>query len=451
MTVNLVVRNGVIVTPSSSFEGGVAVDEGRIVAVGADEQLPAARQTIDAEGNYILPGLIDAHVHFRDPGMEYKEDFYTGSTAAAYGGITMAVDMPNTKPVTDNPEVVQLRERLIAEKSYIDIGLPGVIVPENLDQIAPMAGSGAIGFKIYLGESFGSISAPSDGIMIDAMGEVAKTGLRLAFHAESQQIVQHRTAQVMATGRTDPMAFIESRPVLAEVESIHRAALLASYTGAKIHIFHLSSKDGAIAIQEWKEKGVDITVETCPHYMFLHAEKYMDALGSRMRANPPVRSSEHGEFLYQALADGRIDMLTTDHAPHTREEKTSPDIWKAMSGFMGVETAVPLMLSEAVNKRGMPLNHLVKVYSENPAKVWGIWPRKGALHIGSDADLTIVDLGQEWTIDENKLHSKNNVTPWNGWRGKGAPVTTIVRGQVIVHQGDLVADRPRGQLVRPST
>jgi dihydroorotase len=165
--------------------------------------------------------------------------------------------------------------------------------------------------------------------------------------------------------------------------------------------------------------------------------------------NPPVRTSEHGEYLYQSILDGTVNMIATDHSPHTPEEKLNPDIWKATSGFTGVETVMPLMLSEGVNKRGMSLNHFVKICSENPAKVWDVWPRKGSLNVGTDADLTVVDLDLEWTVDENKLHSKNNVTPWHGWSGKGKPVMTVVRGQVVMQNGELTADRPRGQMVRP--
>jgi dihydroorotase len=226
-------------------------------------------------------------------------------------------------------------------------------------------------------------------------------------------------------------------------------SLFARYTGARIHIFHLSSKDGAMMVREWKDKGVDITAETGPHYLFLPAEKYMNRLGSRLRMNPPVRTSEHGEYLYRSILDGTVETITTDHSPHTPEEKLNPDIWKAVSGFTGVETVIPIMLSEAVHKRGMSLNQFVKICSENPAKVWGIWPRKGSLNVGADADLTIIDLAREWTIDEAKLHSKNNVTPWHGWSGRGKPVTTVVRGHVMVRDEKFVAERPAGRLIRP--
>jgi dihydroorotase len=451
MMADVVVRNGLVVTGDESFTGGVAIAAGRIVAVGADAALPDAREVIDVGRRVITPGLLDFHVHFREPGLTYKEDFASGTTAAVMGGITCVLDMPNTKPPTSTPEVVALRAAAIAEKAYCDVVLVGVVVQENVDQLAPMAAAGVVGFKVFLGETIGNLPAPDDGMLLDALAEVARTGRRIGFHAENNQILQHRTRQLRATGRQDMTAFLESRPAICEAEAIQRMALFAQYTGAKIHIYHLSSGDGARMVREWKDKGVDITTETCPHYLFLPAETYLEPLRTRLRVNPPVRTGEHAAALWQALLDGTVDMVATDHAPHTAEEKLNPDIWQALSGFTGTETLVPLLLSEGVHQRGLTLNQLVRLCAENPAKVWDVWPRKGSLQIGADGDLTVIDLEQAWTIDEAALHSKNNITPWHGWQGRGRPVMTIVRGQVVMRDGALVAERPTGQLVRPVT
>lgn len=449
MTADLVVRNGLVVTPTATFPGGVAITAGRIVAVGADAALPAAREVIDVGGQVITPGLLDFHVHFREPGLTHKEDFASGSTAAVMGGITCVLDMPNTKPPTSTPAVVRQRAEAIAASAYCDIVLVGVVVQENVDQIGPMAEAGVVGFKVFLGETIGNLPAPDDGMLLDALAQVARTGLRIGFHAENNQILQHRTRQLRATGRQDMAAFLESRPAICEAEAIQRMALFARYTGAKIHIYHLSSADGAQMVREWKAKGVDITTETCPHYLFLPAEQYLEPLRTRLRVNPPVRTGEHAAALYQALLDGTVDMIATDHAPHTAEEKLNPDIWQALSGFTGTETLIPLLLSEGVRQRGLTLNQLVRLCSEAPAQIWDVWPRKGSLHIGADGDLTILDLDQPWTIDEARLHSKNNLTPWHGWQGRGRPVMTIVRGQVVMRDGALVAEQPVGQMVPP--
>lgn len=449
MAVDLVVRNGVVVTPTNTFEGGVAVDDGIIVAVGQDGVLPDAERVLDAAGNYIFPGLIDPHVHWRDPGLTYKEDFTSGSTAAVYGGITSVLDMPNVKPITDRPEQIFLREKLLEEKSYTDIMLVGVVVQENVHQIIPMAKAGAIGFKIFLGTTIGAIPAPDDGRIVDALANVAETGLRIGFHAENNQIVEHRTQQLIEAGRTDARAFVESRPAICEAEAIQRMALFAKYTGAKIHIYHLSSKDGRDMIVEHRDQGVDITTETGPHYLFLSAED-MDEMGPVLRVNPPVRSKEHGSALWEGILDGRIDFIADDHAPHAEEEKMNPDIWQAISGFVGVETLMQVMFSEAVLQRGMSVNHFVRICSENGARAWNCYPQKGSLQVGSDGDLTIFDPGRKWLIDRHQLHSKGKVTPWHGWQGTGLPVGTIVRGQVQMWDRQFTAKRPGGQLIRPN-
>ena len=448
MAIDLVVRNGVVVTPTNSFEGGVAIDDGIIVAVGQDSDLPDAENILDAGGSYIFPGLLDPHVHFRDPGLTYKEDFTTGSTAAVFGGITSVLDMPNVKPITADPEQILLREQLIHEKAYCDIMLVGVVVQNNPDQIIPMAKAGAIGFKIFLGSTIGNIPAPDDGVLVDALGHVAETGLRIGFHAENDQILQHRTRQLIAAGRTDARAFVESRPAICEAESIQRMALFAKYTGTKIHIYHLSSKDGLDMIEEHRKKGIDITTETGPHYMYL-SEEDMDEFGVVMRMNPPVRSKEHGAALWEGVLDGRVNFIADDHSPHTEEEKMK-GIWEAISGFVGVETLMQVMWSEGVVKRGMSVNHFVRVCSENGARAWDCYPQKGSLEVGTDGDVTIFDPNQKWQIDRQELHSKGKVTPWHLWEGEGMPIGTIVRGNVAMWDRQFKAEQPFGRLIRPN-
>ena len=448
MAIDLVVRNGVVVTPTNTFEGGVAIDDGIIVAVGQDSDLPDAENNLDASGSYIFPGLLDPHVHFRDPGLTYKEDFTTGSTAAVFGGITSVLDMPNVKPITAEPEQILLREQLIHEKAYCDIMLVGVVVQNNPDQIIPMAKAGAIGFKIFLGSTIGNIPAPDDGVLVDALGHVAETGLRIGFHAENDQILQHRTRQLIAAGRTDARAFVESRPAICEAESIQRMALFAKYMGTKIHIYHLSSKDGLDMIEEHRKKGIDITTESGPHYMYL-SEEDMDEFGVVMRMNPPVRSKEHGAALWEGVLDGRVNFIADDHSPHTEEEKMK-GIWEAISGFVGVETLMQVMWSEGVVKRGMSVNHFVRVCSENGARAWDCYPQKGSLEVGTDGDLTIFDPNRKWQIDRQELHSKGKVTPWHLWEGEGVPVGTIVRGNVAMWDRQFKAEQPFGRLIRPN-
>lgn len=448
MPVDLLVVNGTLVTSTETYRGGVAIDDGKIVAVGQESGLPGGLKVLDAGGNYILPGLIDPHVHFRDPGLTYKEDYTTGSLAAVAGGVTTVLDMPNVDPPTFNAERVQERQHLIETKSHVDVMLVGAIVQDNLDQIVPMAEAGVVGFKVFLGSTVGGIPAPDDGTLLDAMSVVAETGRRIGFHAENDAIIQHRTRQLQAQGRTDPLAHLESRPAIAEAEAIQRIGLFAEETGVKTHVFHLSSRNGLELVAGFRGEGLDVTTETGPRYMFLDARELED-LGSVLKMNPPVRTRQHGEALYRGLLNGVIDFIASDHAPHTEAEKLKDNIWNAVAGFVGVETMMPVMLSEAVNKRGMPLNQFVRLCSENAARTWGVYPQKGSLQVGADADITIVDLDAFWMIDRRHLHSKSRVTPWDGCSGLGRPVTTIVRGRVLMRDGAFTGGKPGGKLIQP--
>ncbi len=446
--VELVVKNGTVVTSDATFDADLAIADGKFAAIAAPGTLSiAAEETYDASGRYVLPGVIDGHVHFREPGLEYKEDFGSGSRAAVMGGVTTVVEMPNTKPPTDRPENVRLKQRLAEEKSYCDFGIIGVVVQENVDQIEPMAEAGVVGYKCFLGETIGNIPAPDDGMLLDGLRAVARTGLRIGFHAENNEIMQHLIRRAKAARRTDALAHVDTRPPIAEVESIQRMGLFAKHAGAKIHIFHLSSKDGLDTIDEWRAKGVDITCETGAHYCFLTSED-MRVLKSLLRMNPPVREPGHGEALVRGLAEGRVNAIATDHSPHTKEEKLNDDIWKAISGFAGVEVSVRLFLTYAVNAGRMTLQQFARASSEGPAKVWDMHPKKGAIRVGSDADLTIVDLERTGVIAEARLHGKNNLGPFEGHRTRGEAVATILRGRIVMRDGELVG-APAGRMVRP--
>ncbi len=446
---DLIVRNGTVVNSDGSFEADIAIADGRFAEIAAPGHLSVTRaeDEIDARGRYVLPGVIDGHVHFREPGLEYKEDWGSGSRAAVMGGVTTVLDMPNTLPTTSTPEYVELKQRLAEEKAYCDFGLLGLVVQENVDQLVPMARAGVTGYKCFLGETIGNIPAPDDGMLLDAMRQVREAGLRVGFHAENNAIMQHRIRQLKAEGRTDPLAHVEARPAIAEVEAIQRVALFARHTGTKIHIFHLSSRDGLETIDEWRGKGVDVTCETGAHYCFLSSED-MRTLGPMLRMNPPVREPGHGDALLRGLVEARVNGIATDHSPHKLEEKMNDDIWKAISGFAGVETSVRLFLTYAVNTGRMTLSQYVRVSSEGPARTWDLFPRKGGIRPGADGDLTIVDLEREGVIEAARMHGKNNHNPFEGHRTRGEAVATVVRGQVVMRDGELVGSA-RGRMARP--
>jgi dihydroorotase len=438
MTADLVIRDGTIVSHDAMVAGSIAIKDGSILAIGATAAMPPAREVFDATGLHVLPGAIDVHVHFRDPGYPNKEDWASGTAAAAFGGVTTVFDMPNTIPPTGTAEILAAKHEIAASKACIDFGLYGLLGEDTIAHVPALVEGGVIGFKLYMGNTFGKIPSPSTGAMLEAFEAVAPTGKRISLHAETNSIMERRQERLMAAGRTDPLAHLASRPAVVAVEAVSRAAILAEWTGARIHILHISSAEELRPLREARARGVDITGETCPHYLLLSDEDYR-RFGGIIRVNPPVREARNREPLWAAFADGTIDLVATDHAPHTPEEKTRNDIWAVDCGFPGVETQMPLMLTE-VNKGRMSLCDYVRSSSYNPARLWGLHPRKGAIAVGSDADLALVDLARTHTIRDAELQSRSKISPWNGWKVTGLPLHTLVRGRFVMKDRKLQED-----------
>jgi len=447
MFADLVIKNGKIVTPQVTYEGDdIAVKDGKIIAIDKQGSFAEAKEVIDVKGKYILPGLIDVHVHFREPGLTYKEDFTTGSMGAAVGGITTVCDMPNCVPFTCTLEAYQQKLDIIKNKAYVDYGLIAAIVGNSIQEIPKLAEAGINVFKIFMGATVGGVPAPDDGGMLEAFRLIAKTGRRIGVHAENNPIMDFFAAKLKEEGRTDALAHMEARPNVAEAEAIQRAILFAKETGCKLHIYHMSSKEGVELVKRAKADGVDVSAETGPHYLLLNSEHYKK-LGSILKMNPPVRTAENGEALWKGLQDGTVEVIATDHSPHTVEEKIKDNIWEAIPGFPGVETSAPLMLTQ-INEGKISLNQYVKLASENPARLFNMYPEKGSFKIGTDADFTIVDMEKESVIDKSKLQSKCKLTPFDGYKIKGMPVCTIVRGNIVMKDGQIVGE-PQGKQVVP--
>ena len=443
---DFVIKNGIVVTPQGSFDGGIGVENGKIVAIGSSQILPKARETLDATGLHILPGVIDDHVHFREPGMTYKEDFQTGSMAAAAGGVTMVFDMPNTAPPLTDVKNLNEKVALVKGRSYVDFAFYAAVTDSNVDQIKPLAEAGIGGFKVFMGETTGYIRCPNDGLIYEAFQRIRETGRRVGAHAENDAILQHIKAKMVAQGRRDPIAHLESRPSFAEAEAISRAILLSEAAGNSFHVFHLSTREGLNLVREARLRGLPITAEVLVSHLLLDDRDY-EKLGNLIRLNPPIRTQEHQRAMWEGLRQGWIDNIATDHAPHSYAEKTAESVWDTACGFIGVETALPLMLTE-VNRGRLSLEHYVRLVSENPAKVWGLYPRKGAVQIGSDADFVLVDLKAEGRIESSKLHNKNTLTPFEGRAVKGLPRYTILRGKIVMAEGEVIGS-PAGEWVRP--
>ena len=438
---DLIIKGGLVVTPDSVFPASIAIRDGKILAVGSDDAMPPAAEIVDATGLHILPGAIDVHVHFRDPGYPHKEDWASGTAAAAFGGVTTVFDMPNTIPPTGTADILTAKHAIASSKAHVDYGLYGLLGEDTIQAVPELVAGGVIGFKCYMGNTFGKIPSPSTGAMLEAFEVVAQTGKRISLHAETNSIMERRETRLHAAGRTDPLAHLASRPAVVAIEAVSRAAILAEWTGARIHILHISSADELRPLREAKARGVDITGETGPHYLMLSADDYAK-FGGIIRVNPPVREKHNQEPLWRALADGTIDMIATDHAPHTPEEKTRNDIWTVDCGFPGVELQMPLMLT-AVSEGRLSISDYVRLSAANPAKIWGLYPRKGTIQPGADADLALVDLRRSWTIDDAKLQSRSKISPWHGRPVKGLPIHTLVRGKFVMRDRALM-DSARG-------
>jgi dihydroorotase len=266
--------------------------------------------------------------------------------------------------------------------------------------------------------------------MLEAFEVVAPTGKRISLHAETNSIMERRESRLRAAGRAEPIAHLAARPAVVAVEAVARAAILAEWTGARIHVLHISSAAELRPLAEAKARGVEITGETCPHYLLLSETAY-DKFGGIVRVNPPVREAPNRQPLWDALMDGTIDMIATDHAPHAPEEKTRNDIWTVDCGFPGVETQMPLMLTE-IGRGRATIQDYVRWSAESPAKIWGLYPRKGTLTVGSDADVAIVDLNRTWTIDDALIQSRSKISPWHGRQATALPIHTIVRGRFVM-------------------
>ncbi|MDT2022150.1 allantoinase AllB [Methylocella sp. CPCC 101449] len=435
---DLVIHGGRVVSPDSIIEASIAIRDGKILTVGTADAMPEATETFDATGLHVLPGAIDVHVHFRDPGYPTKEDWGTGTAGAAFGGVTTVFDMPNTLPTTATPDALAQKHTIASSRAHIDYGLYGFLGEDTIGNVQDMVEAGVIGFKLYMGETFGRLPSPSTGAMLEAFEVVAETGKRISLHAETASIMSRRESRMRDTGRCDPMAHIAARPAIVAVEAVSRAAALAEWTGARIHILHISSAEELRPLAEAKARGVDITGETCPHYLFLSTDDYR-RVGGVIRINPPVREPRNQEPIWSALQSGLIDMIATDHSPHTPEQKTRNDIWTVDCGFPGVETQMPLMLTQVAQGRASICDY-VRWSAANPAKHWGLYPRKGVIQAGADADLALVDLNRTMTIDDQALQTRSKITPWNGRTITGLPIHTIVRGRFVMRDRQLIAD-----------
>ena len=448
MTVDMVIRDGRIYTPQGFYDGDIVVEDGKIQSLTKSSLSIQADKVLDARGNLVLPGMIDMHVHFRDPGFPDREDFQSGTSAAAAGGVTTVADMPNTVPSVTSVEALREKVEIADRKALIDFALIAGAGELSADMLVSLAKGGVVGYKTFMIARFKELAA-SDGQMLDNFETIAETGLPCMIHAENEDIVSRGIEKAKALGRVDPIAHSEFRPPIAEVEATARTIMLAGETDVHLHICHMSTK-GAAKVLGWaKKRRRKVTGETSANYLLLNSE-VMKKVGPYAKIDPPLRSPQDQEALWEALNGGVIDVIASDHAPYPKEDKEKgwQNIYDAPSGGTGVETTLPLML-DCVNRGLITLERLVETFAVNPAKIMGLYPRKGVLAPGSDADIIIVDPMSQFVIKGEKLHSKQKITALEGYGGKGRPLTTIVRGKVIMEGGEVVGKPGFGEYLKP--
>jgi len=403
----------------------IGVSEGRIARIG--KHIGEAERTFVFKKEVMLPGVIDMHVHFREPGATYKEDWASGSKAAAHGGVTLVFDMPNTMPPTTTLQRVEEKRKIAESKCVVDYRVCGGVRKGNIHELAGMAGSvGAFG-EIFMCESFGELQI-SKSELFEAYREIAKTGKVAITHAEDAEINMHLKEKFKK--KEDPSIHSEVRPQFSEAIAVATALQLAKATGVKLHLTHLSAKESMLLVRSMRKRA-DVTCDVTPHHLFL-TEENMKELGNFGKMNAPLRSREDQDALWKGIATGVVDIIASDHAPHTKEEKKKP-YWDAPAGVPGIETMLPLMLT-AVKRKRITLYKMTKLLSINPAKRLNLYPQKGVLAEGSDADIVVVDLNKKKEIRGKDLYTKCKWTPFEGFETVGVPVMTVSRGRIVYSQ-----------------
>jgi dihydroorotase len=409
----------------SNQECSIGIENGKIVSI---QRLPSvADEIIDLNGKIILPGLIDVHVHMRDPGLTYKENFKTGTEAAAAGGFTTVMDMPNTKPPTNTVHDFKNKLKIAESKAIVDFGLhAGTANPEEIRGLGDL---NPASFKVFM-------DLHDDEFLMNLFSELAYLNQSenndhlISIHAEDQEIVNRYTAMKSSETNGDSMAYADARPPLAEDVAVSKAILMAKEFNLKVHICHASTKKSLDLIQTAKTEGCNISSEVTPHHLFLDSS-YLKKFANFAKTNPPLRSDAKKINLNDLP---KTDIMGTDHAPHTITEKEK-NVWNAPPGIPGLETALPLLLNQ-INLGNISFTEIRRLLCENPAKLFKV-QNKGHIKEGMDADFVVVDMKKELTIDSDNFYSKAHYSPFDGMKVTGVPIMTILRGEVIMRDSEV--------------
>jgi allantoinase len=452
------ITNGRVVTETGVFDLDLALHDGKIAALLARGTPAASRERIEAQGKLVLPGAVDIHFHCRAPAYPERGDFATETRAAAAGGVTTIFEMPISKPCCATPDILRSRRALGERDAYVNFALFGAPGLLQRDDVQGMVDEGAIGFKIFMtgapagrNDEFEGLCLPNEEDLLQAMQLVAETGLVCTVHAENNRLLEWNTARLKAAGRNDIAAHGESRPPQVEALAVATLLTLNESVGMHLHIAHLSSKSTLEVFRHFRAAGAVATAETCPHYL-VFTESDMERAGPYAKINPPLRHQADQEALWGGLRDGSLMAITTDHSPFTEEEKerARTDLWRTPPGAPGVEQLVLMALDAALCGK-LELTHAVKLISTNGARRFGIYPQKGAILAGADADLVLYNPGVVTTIDRTKLFSKAKACDWlyHGMQFQGAVERTLVNGRTVFVDGQVVGEPGWGKYVRP--
>lgn len=425
--VEFCLENGKVPVGNNLVEAGIAVDGGKIVSVSKKSSLPKAEETVDVKGSLILPGVVDPHVHFRDPGFTEKEDFYSGSKAAVAGGVTTVCDMPNTSPETKDREKFNEKKKLGEDKSLLDFGLHGMLT-SNSGNSEELLERGAVSLKLYPEKCEES-----------NVSKIRGEGNILTVHPEDPAFL----SKIGQDGDVDD--FLEARPKKAESSEIYK--ILSMVSNFQPHFCHVTNEKSIEIIGDAKRDRT-VTCEVTPHHLLLDDNDFRKQ-GSHLKIYPPLRPERDRKKMIQALRAGLIDMVATDHAPHTKEEKEK-DIPNASAGIAGIETSLPLLFTLATEGK-LSLFRLIEAMCEYPARIFGLRNengiQKGVLKPGADADITVLNQNKEWEIKGEKLHGKTKFTPFEGEKVKGKPELTLVRGKKVYEKGKIVGEKGHGKFI----
>ena len=443
---SLLVRGGTLVTPEGVERADLSVEDGQIVRV-APEITDGAGETLNAEGLHLFPGLVDAHVHFNEPGRAHWEGLATGSAALAAGGGTLFIDMPlNSTPTLDKASF-EAKKAAAEASSLTDFALWGGLTPKNLEYLSELAECGVVGFKAFMSDSgMDDFQAADDLTLYRGMERAAKLGLPVAVHAESEALTKALTLEAQSRGKAKVRDYLDSRPVLAEHEAINRALLFAEETGADLHVVHVSTARGVSLITQAKKRGVRVTCETCPHYLHFTDED-AERLGAVLKCAPPLRSERERQALWQTVLAGEVDLIASDHSPSPPELKEKNDFFKVWGGIAGVQSSLNVLLN-GHKDQDLPLQKVAHLTSQRPAERFGL-PGKGRLEPNFDADFSLVDLSSRKALKETDLFTRYKLSPYLGQTLRGEVKRTVLRGETLFLNGKL--GQAKGKFLRPQT